>query len=119
MIGGQGQLPKTEPANVSLCEGFRMTAHHGSCRGDWGRRRKASSEGTRGRLRDGLAAIAMGIWRSVQGWIWAFLILDALDPNTTSRVGQRLQAWRVLCSWRSGVCRMASGAAGRCSAEAA
>ena len=96
-----------------------MTAHHRRCRGHWRRRRKASSEGTRGRLRDGRAAIAMGIWPSVQGRMWAFSTSDALDPNTTGRMRPRLQVCLVPCSWRSGLWRMASGVAGRCSTEAA
>ena len=62
VIAGQDRLASKYPVNVGYCKGFRMTAHYGSCREDWGRLRKASSEGTRGRLRDGRVAIAMGIW---------------------------------------------------------
>jgi hypothetical protein len=34
-----------------MCEGFRTTARYGRCRLRRGRRRKASREGTRGKLR--------------------------------------------------------------------
>jgi hypothetical protein len=36
------------PPHFRSCEGFRMTAQLGRCRGHWGRRPKASKEGKRG-----------------------------------------------------------------------
>lgn len=47
-------------ADVSLCEGFRTTALARGIPGDWGRRPKPSSEGTRG---DGGGPVRQGLWR--------------------------------------------------------
>ena len=45
---------------VSVCEGFRTTAHRDNGGRHWGRRRKAPREGTRGELRCGMCH---ALWR--------------------------------------------------------
>ena len=60
MVGGAESVADLLPANGGFCEGFRMTAHRMTLPRALGRRRKASSERTRGRLSDEWVAAGYG-----------------------------------------------------------